>query len=166
MYMIEQLTAYEQLPDTTRLWIYQSNRPFSAQEIEDIRHKLRQFASQWVSHNRALRAWADVFYERFIVLMVDESQADASGCSIDKSVYFLKELQATYGVDLFNRMQFSYQDDEGKVHTVNRESFERAYRDGHITDDTPVFDTLINDKASFVASFRKPLRDSWHARLV
>lgn len=164
--MVEQLTAFEQLPDSTRLWIYQSNRPLRAEEIEDIRQKLRQFARKWVSHNRALRAWGDVFYERFVVLMVDESQADASGCSIDKSVYFLKDLQATYGIDLFNRMQFSYEDETGQVHTVDRDAFVRAYREGKINDDTLVFDTLIEDKAAFQAAFRKPLRESWHARLV
>lgn len=164
--MVEQLTAYEQLPDTTRMWIYQSNRPLTAAENNDIRQKLRQFASKWVSHNRALRAWGDVFHDRFVVLMVDESQADASGCSIDKSVYFLKELQATYGIDLFDRMRFSYEDAEGKVHTVDRDAFVRAYQDGDIDDQTLVFDTLVENKGHFQSAFRKPLKDSWHARLV
>lgn len=106
-----------------------------------------------------------MLHNRFILLMVDESQADASGCSIDSSVRFLKQLQAKYGVDLFDRMAFSYKDGE-EVHTVSRDKFNELYASGAINDDTLVFDTLVNTKAGFDAGWLKPLSESWHARLV
>lgn len=164
--MVEQLVQYEQLPAATRLWIYQSDRPFSEAEVAEIREQVRGFVGQWVSHNRALRAFGDVYHHRFVVLMVDETQAGASGCSIDKSVYFLKDLAARFQVDLFDRMRFSYQDAAGRVHTLDRDAFARAYQEGHIDDHTLVFDTLIDNKADFDQAFRKPLGESWHARLV
>ena len=153
------------LPPSTRVWVYASNQPFNAEDTPTVRTKIQDFAQQWVSHNRHLRSIGDLVHDRFVVLMVDESQAGASGCSIDKSVYFLKSLQSAYGVDLFDRMQFSYLDGE-TVKTVNRDTFAKLYQEGQINDDTLVFDPLVNSKADFDASFVKPLGQSWHKRMV
>lgn len=153
------------LPPSTRVWIYASNQPFKAEDIPLVRTKIQDFAQQWVSHNRQLRSVGDLIHDRFVVLMVDESQAGASGCSIDKSVYFLKSLQAAYGVDLFDRMQFSYLDGD-EVKTVNRDFFAQLYQEGKINDETLVFDPLVSTKADFDAAFVKPLAQSWHKRML
>ena len=159
------MTTYDTLPDTARVWIYQSDRPFKEEDIPEIRQELQHFARGWVSHNKQLRAHAEVLHNRFLVLMVDEGQAGASGCSIDSSVYFLKQMQAKYGVNLFDRMSFSYQQ-EDKVYTVHREEFARLYQEGQINDDTMVFDTLVNTKGALENSWLKPLAKSWHHRMV
>lgn len=154
------------LSPSSRVWVYASNQPFVAADVPTIRTQLQEFAQQWVSHNRQLRADADVLHNRFVVLMVDESQADASGCSIDKSVAFLKGLQAEYGVDLFNRMIFSYQDLDGQVHSVDREAFARLYATEQINDDTLVFDPLVATKKDLDQLFVKKLSQSWHKRML
>jgi hypothetical protein len=43
-------------------------------------------------------------YNQLIVLSVDDSSLGASGCSIDSSVKFIKELGTELKVDFFNRM--------------------------------------------------------------
>lgn len=155
----------EHFPDTSRLWIYQSARPFSDTEVPVIREQLQQFATRWVSHQVQMKATGEVLHNRFIVLMADESQVSAGGCSIDTSVNFMKNLQAAYHTDLFNRMIFSYLDDN-EVHTVSREDFARLYAEGRINDATPVFDTLVANKGDFDRGFVKPLGESWHKRMV
>ena len=159
------MTPYDTLPDTTRVWIYQANRPFEEKDIPAIRQKIQAFAQRWVSHNRQLRAFGDLLHRQFVVLMVDENQADASGCSIDKSVYFLKQLQAEYEVDLFDRMTFTYKDG-AQVVTATRDVFARLYREGQISDDTLVFDPLVDNKGDFDRAWVKPLGQSWHKRMV
>ena len=154
------------LSPSSRVWIYASDKPFADADVPAIRTKLQYFAQQWVSHNRQLMADADVLHNRFVVLMVDESQADASGCSIDKSVAFLKALQAEYGVDLFNRMIFSYQDASGVVNSVDRETFARLYATEQINENTLVFDPLVTTKADLDQSFVKKLGQSWHKRMI
>lgn len=157
--------VYEELPASTRVWIYQSNNPFAEENSKQIKSYIEQFARSWVSHNQQLRAYGDLLHDRFVILMVDESQAGASGCSIDKSVAFLKALQAEYGVDLFDRMRFSYLAGQ-EVQTVSRDEFARLYQEGRINDETPVFDTLVNTKADFEEKWIRPLGQSWHKRLV
>lgn len=157
--------AYEALPASTRVWIYQSNSPFAEKDIKQIKSYIDQFARSWVSHNQQLSAYGDLLHDRFVILMVDESQAGASGCSIDKSVAFLKALQTEFGVDLFDRMRFSYLEDQ-EVQTVSRDEFARLYQEGLINDETPVFDPLVNTKGDFEENWIRPLGESWHRRMV
>ena len=157
--------SYNELPDSTRVWVYQSNRPFDAAVLPALRTQIQTFVENWISHNNQLRAFGDVYHNRFIVLMVDESQAGASGCSIDKSVHFLQALGQHYQVDLFDRMQFSYLN-EGTVYTVSKEEFNRLFAAGEIKDDTLVFDTLVSNKGDFDKNWTKPLADSWHKRMI
>ena len=125
----------------------------------------QEFAAQWVSHNRQLTAHATVKHRQFIVLMVDESNAGASGCSIDKSVHFLQHLEQRYGVDLFDRMTFAYEK-EGEVKTAGRAQFTQMYQEGVLNDDTLVFNNLVKNKAELEQEWKIPLGQSWHKRLM
>ncbi|MCB0611377.1 MAG: hypothetical protein H6562_12915 [Lewinellaceae bacterium] len=153
------------LPETARVWIYQADRPFNPEETPAVRQKIKRFADEWVSHNRQLQAEAELYHDRFIVLIVDESHAGASGCSIDSSVRFLRGLEAEYGVDLFDRMTFAYQQGSD-VKTAGREQFAELYASGAINDQTPVFDNLVNNLGDFRHQWVKPLGESWHKRMV
>jgi len=147
---------FETFPATSRVWIYQSKTAFSEADVTKIREHIVAFTQQWTSHNRALRASGDV---------LDESMADASGCSIDSSVHFIKAVEQEYGVDLFDRMIFTYEKD-GTVHATDREQFASLYGSGEINDDTIVFDNLVNTKADFDQRWKVRLGDSWHQRMV
>lgn len=153
------------LSSSSRVWIYQANPAFAEKDLSELQAILNQFAAQWVSHSRQLQAVAEVRYGRFIVLMVDESQAGASGCSIDSSVRFMKQLEQKYKVDLFDRMIFAYQQ-KGKVLTADRDTFAKLYQQNVIDDNTLVFDNLVNTKADLEQKWLKPLHESWHMRMV
>ena len=153
------------LPPTTRIWIYQSSRPFNDDEIPRLKGNLQQFAQSWISHNRQLRAHADVLHNQFLILMVDESMAGASGCSIDKSVHFMQQLGQQYNTDLFDRMIFAWKDDTG-VKTASSIEFAELYKKGEINDQTLVFDNLVKTKGELEEKWLKPLNESWHKRFV
>lgn len=159
------MVTYEILPDTTRVWIYQSSRPFSAEEAALITEQITHFTVQWVSHNRQLQAFGQLLHKQFVLLMVDESRAGASGCSIDSSVKFIKSLEGNFGVDFFDRLTFAYLED-GQVKTASKTDFAALYAAGKINDNTLVFDNLVKSKAQFDQSWKKPLMESWHKRFV
>ncbi len=159
------MIGYENFSDDSRVWIYQSNRWFSDEEAVVLRANLKKFATNWVSHNRQLKAFGDVFHNRFIVLMVDESQADASGCSIDASVAFLRQMEVQFQTDLFDRMQFTLRLGGENVN-LSKEDFADWYASGKIDDQTLVFDTLVNNKKDFEEAWLKPLGKSWLKRMV
>ncbi len=155
----------QHFPSETRVWIYQANKPIDTEKLPALRSVVNQFAQNWVSHNRQLRAHGDVLHNRFILLAVDESQADASGCSIDKSVHFLKQLEAQLELDLFDRMTFAWKEGDS-VKTAPSTDFAALYQSGEINDETLVFDNLVKTKGELEENWLKPLNKSWHRRFV
>jgi hypothetical protein len=152
-------------PPSAKVWVYQSSRALSDEEVITVQAALNSFAQQWTSHNLQLRAAGEVLYKRFILLAVDESQAGASGCSIDKSVAFIKTLQAALGTDLFDRMRFAYLNGD-QVCSVSRDEFANLYANGTINSSTLVFDPLVDTVGKLQEAFIKPLDQSWHIRMV
>jgi hypothetical protein len=148
----------------SRVWIYQSNRPFSATEALSINQKLNDFVSQWEAHGSKLTAKAEIRYNRFIVLMVDEEQAGASGCSIDKSVNLMKQIEQEFHVSLFDRFNMAYRDAD-QVKSCSREEFEQLIAEGEVTGDTVVFNNLIQTVAELDSHWEVPAKDSWHMRV-
>ncbi len=97
--------------------------------------------------------------------MVDESQAGASGCSIDKSVYFIKEIENVLQINLFDRLTFAYKDGN-EIKTAQRDDFARLFNEGKINYETMVFNNLVKTKKDFDETWLIPLRASWHKRMV
>ena len=152
-------------PDS-RVWVYTSNRPLSADESVFAQRNLDAFCQQWTAHNQALLAKAEVFENQLIVLMVDETQAGASGCSIDKSVHFLEQLGAEIDADFFERMRFAWIDEQGKMQFANRPEFAVLVGQGSIGSETLMADTLVQTKSQLAEKWLVPYSKSWHKRLV
>ncbi|BDS12095.1 hypothetical protein [Aureispira anguillae] len=157
---------YNQFPNESRVWIYQSNTAFSEEQANLLRKKLQHFVAQWQSHGAPVKAWADIKYNRFIVLMVDENQEAPSGCSIDSSVAMIKEIEVEMNVDLFDRLNFAYKTDSSTVESADRIDFSNLYASSIINDQTIVFNNLVNTKIDLENKWEVPLADSWHANMV
>jgi hypothetical protein len=153
------------LPDWSRVWIYQSNRPFTEKEMVVLNSQLNAFVQSWAAHSQQLYAACSIVHNQFIILAVDEKQAGASGCSIDKSVHFMQDIENQYGISLFDRMTFAYMDND-TVKTASKPTFKRFYTEGVINDETPVFDNLVNTVKDLKSTWVKPLKESWHRRFV
>src|SRR5690606_3247813 len=125
-----------------RIWIYQADRQLTAADKAKVLDKLELFTAAWKAHGRPLAAKAEVRHDRFIILMVDDAIAPPTGCSIDKSVYLLKEIERETGLNLFDRLQMAYRDGE-QITAVPRSEFERRIATGEVTADTVVFNHLI-----------------------
>lgn len=148
----------------SRVWIYQSDRKLTDQETQEIGAKLQGFVSEWTAHTMQLAAGAEVRYNRFLILIVDESKAGASGCSIDKSVKFMKQLEQEYGINLFDRFNLAYKEGE-EVLSAPRNAFEELIKQGTITGNTTVFNNLVQSVAELNTKWEVPFSQSWHPQL-
>lgn len=156
---------YKDFSASSKVWIYQANRDLTYPEEKTIKEDGAKFVSQWVAHGSQLKAGFDVLHHRFILLIADESQAVASGCSIDTSVHFIKHLDSCFDLDLFNRLQIAYEEND-KIKTVDMEEFEQKIQSSEITADTIVYNNSVQTMAEFRNKWRVPLQDSWHARML
>ena len=148
------------LPDTSRVWIYQSSRKFSASEAAVINQKIKQFLGGWNAHKVEVAGDGKLFYDMFIVLMADENQVGVSGCSIDSSVHFIKSLGLEYKTNFFDRWNLAYVKN-GEVINCHREDFEKKLDLGEINDDTIVFNNLLQTKGDSNTKWQVPYRESW-----
>jgi hypothetical protein len=151
-------------PDS-RVWVYVTERTLTDAEAALAQAELSRFVKQWTAHNNALQAAAEVWANNFLILMVDETRAGASGCSIDKSVHFLEDLGARLGVDCFARTRFAWQT-EGGLQLAPQAEFAEQVKAGAITQETPVVNSLAQRKADLAERWWAPLGQSWHRRLV
>ena len=161
----DKMTNFQIFPPESRIWIYQSNTPIAAAKTPLLEEEIQQFIRQWTAHNQALRAYGEVRDHRFLIFMVDESQAGASGCSIDKSVHFVQYLERTFDLNFFDRMTFTYQEN-GEIKAATREEFAALFAQGIIHENTLVFDNLVKSKGEFEKNWVKKLGESWHKRMV
>ncbi|MEQ9303133.1 MAG: hypothetical protein RJQ14_04390, partial [Marinoscillum sp.] len=96
------------MPDHSRVWIYQSTRPFSDSEKTLISAQLDEFTKQWAAHGQQLTATYSIELDQFIVLAVDESHHQASGCSIDSSVRVIQVIEQQTGLTLLDRSKVAF----------------------------------------------------------
>lgn len=152
------------ISENSRVWIYQSDRILNPDEEERIQSTLNNFTSQWLAHGHALAALGEIRHHQFIILSVDEGVAGATGCSIDKSVYLMKEIEEEFGLNLFDRLRVAFRDMDTIVN-CSREEFEEQIKSGKVSGQTTVFNNLISRRDELESSWEIPLKDSWHAKV-
>lgn len=158
-------TQYNNLPDNSRIWIYQSDRQFTVEELEYITTKTIHFIDNWTRHGEALKGSFTIKYNQFLVLAVDESFNCVSGCSIDASVRFIKDLEEELNFDLMNKLNISFKDGKN-INIVKLSEFQNYVKDGKITDKTIVFNNMVNTKSDFEKNWEVQASDSWHNRFL
>ncbi|WBA41234.1 hypothetical protein [Hymenobacter canadensis] len=155
--------SFDQLPASARIWIYQASRPLTTEEIADMQPTLCRFAEEWTSHGRSLAASAEVLHQQFLVVGLDEAVADASGCSIDASVRFVRSIEDKLGVSLLEKSRMAFLV-AGQVQLLSRPQLREAVAAGQLTAETPYFDATLAQKGLLAASFPTPAGQSWLSR--
>jgi len=159
------LVDFSTLPETSRVWIYQSNRSFSDTELEEIKAKLDIFIESWTAHGSDLKAGYDIRYKRFIILALDQEVNKATGCSIDASVTFIQQLEKLYNVDLLDKMNVSYKQGEFVAHKTLTD-FRKMAKQKAVSKNTIVFNNLVTNIEELNESWEVPASESWHNRFL
>ena len=154
---------FENLPEDSKIWIYQSNRKFSDDEMTEIENDLKPFIENWSAHGTSLEASYLLKYNRFIILAVNQEVQPATGCSIDSSVAFIQNLEQKHQVDLLDKMNVTFKNGEHIAHK-SLIDFKRMAKEKAVTENTIVFNNLVNNIEEYNESWEVPAIDSWHSR--
>jgi hypothetical protein len=149
---------------SSRVWIYQGHRPFTAQEAAHIRGLLDSFIRSWASHGTPVKGFAGIAYDQFIILMADESKesgaSGVSGCSTDSSVHLIRQIEQQSGIALFDRLNLAFYIDQ-KVRLIPMTLLPEALSSGALTADTLYFNNTVQTKEELESIWLIPLKDSW-----
>ena len=103
----------------------------------------------------------DVIHQLFVVIALDESQADISGCGIDKSVAWIKQIGEELKIDFFNRTQIEMQMEDKSFKIVNKAEIVELLKNNSINPNTFFTNKNINNLGSFKQSFYVKLEETW-----
>ncbi len=151
-----------------RIWIYQSNRFLEVEEVYKAEQILQEFVEQWTAHGNQLAGSFEIRHRLFIFLIVDEEKAMVTGCSIDKSVHFLKEIEQALGITLFDRLQLAYRAGGRNdiIQLASQEEFRNLLETGALDPEKLiVFNNTLTAAEDIDTKWEVPIQDSWHARV-
>jgi len=159
------LVDFNTLPEESRVWIYQSSRSFTPEEIEQIKEKLNIFIENWTAHGSDLEAGYIIKYKRFIIIALNQNLNKATGCSIDASVRFIQQLEQDYNVDLMDKMNVSYKQGDYIAYKP-LSNFRKMAKDKAVSKNTIVFNNLVTNIAELKENWEVPASESWHSRFL
>lgn len=149
--------------DDSRLWIYQSNRILSIDEVLALEELLKNFTSNWKSHGDDVMGFGTVLFAHFIILMADERQSGVSGCSTDTSVRLMKNIEQDLGIELFNRQNLAFVVNE-KIQQIPLSQLQNAFDNDLISADTLYFNNTVQTKKELEQNWIIPIKNSWLAK--
>jgi hypothetical protein len=147
---------------TSRVWIYQSNRAFTPQETIEIGLVLKSFLASWNSHGTPVKGFAKLVFSQFIIFIADERATQVSGCSTDSSVQVIREFEKTYKVRMFDRQSLAFLVDEG-VQLIPFSHLVAEFAKGKIHSDTLYFNNTVLTKSDLENNWIIPAGKSWLA---
>jgi hypothetical protein len=143
--MIEEINTSvpESFSSESKIWIYQSNRPFSLIEKKEAAGLLQAFTNNWLSHGKKVKGFGIILFNQFIILAADESASSVSGCSTDSSVRLMKEIEQKFNIHLFDRQKLAFLSN-GEIKIIPVNEFPKALDQGVLAPDTIYFNNLVD----------------------
>ena len=159
------IVCFDNIANDARIWIFQANRIFAQLELEFLEKSISLFLNSWTAHGSQLSASFKIEYNTFIIIALDEKNSTATGCSIDKLVNFMKQIENEFSVRLLDRLDISYiLNDELIIERLD--DFKKNILTKKIDKNTIVFNNLIKLKNDLADKWKIPLSNSWHKQLI
>jgi hypothetical protein len=150
------LVPFESLPPDARVWVFASDAPLIGATADRLLATVDRFLEQWKAHGAPLRAAREWREDRFLVVGIDPTVEQASGCSIDGLFRALRELEQVIGSRLVGGGRIFYRTGDGSVAVAPRDELDALAARGDVTRQTPVFDLSLTSLAAWRERFEIP----------
>ena len=157
--------SFNLLPPNAKVWIYQSDSNLSNTDVELIEKEVKFFLNNWSTHNKEIESSYEIRYNRFLIIGLNENINSASGCSIDKSVNFIKNLQSILKVNFLNRLDVAYKIGN-EINSISLLEFQNMIRENKLSKDSIVYNNMIDTKKSYLNSWETTIENSWHKKFL
>tara|TARA_B100000945_G_C20417128_1_gene615731 strand:+ start:797 stop:1297 length:501 start_codon:yes stop_codon:yes gene_type:complete len=157
--------SFNLLPPNAKVWIYQSDSNLSSTDVELIEKEVKFFLNNWSSHNKEIESSFEIRYNRFLIIGLNENINSASGCSIDKSVNFIKNLQSILKVNFLNRLDVAYKIGN-EINSISLLEFQTMIRKNKLSKDSIVYNNMIDTKKLYLNNWETTIENSWHKKFL
>jgi hypothetical protein len=154
------ITDFKNIPDDSRVWIYQSNRDFTDLDIKIIKNKTTFFIDNWKAHGNDLQASYLIKERRFLVIAVNEKFNPIGGCSIDYSLQLVNDISNNINLDLLDRLSVNYRS-ENKIKSISLKDLKNKIKNRSFSPETIIFNTTVKTKKELSTDFELKISSSW-----
>ena len=153
---------FEELPDSSRLWIFPSDRRLSPDEQATLVSSVEAGLAAWSAHGSPVTWGYRIEQGQCLLIGVDETRTALTGCSIDSAIARIRDLETQFGTSLLDNGRIFFREGDA-IRAVSRPEFKKRVGAGAVTADSLVYDNTI----STVGAFRRgtweiPFQRSWH----
>jgi hypothetical protein len=148
-----------------KIWIYTLSKQLAAEQELELKTTCQNFVSTWTAHDVSLDASYELYKHRLLIFKVDEANYNASGCSIDKQLRLVKELEQKFDIELLNRLLVAYESND-EINVVKNNRIAELLENSIISADTLVFDNTITDAEDLKTNWKKPLGQTYLAKYL
>lgn len=153
---------FQEMPAQARIWVYQASRSLQAQELDQIKQTLAQSCQVWEAHGAPLQASFEIKYNQVIIVAVNEAMNAASGCSIDASTRWFKDLGDALLVDFFSRDVAVVRNEQMELFPLGQ--MKAAVEAGNLTRDDQIITPLLQTVQQYRDSWLSTAADSYLKR--
>lgn len=148
-----------------RIWIYTLSKELSNDQLLDFKNRCQTFVSGWTAHDVSLDASFELYQNRLLIFKVNEDKYNASGCSIDKQLRFVKDLEQVFSVELLNRLLVAYENNN-QVEVIKSSQIKDLLAANTISANTLVFDNTITQSSELNTKWKQPLQATWLSKYL
>ena len=159
------IVDFKNMPDDSRIWIYQSDRDLVELEKSIIDNKISLFLDSWQAHGKDLECSYSIIHKRFIIIAVNENVNPIGGCSIDYSLQLINDISDSIQVNLLNRLIVNFRIDN-KISSASLNDLKSKIKDGTLSSETIIFNTAINTKGELLDNFEVNIGSSWLSKFL
>ena len=151
---------FKNIPDDSRIWIYQSSKDLSDSDIKIIDNKTTLFLENWKAHGNELQASYLIKERRFLILAVNERFNPIGGCSIDYSLQLVNDISTTINLNLLDRLSVNYRL-ENNIKSISLRDLKNKIKNKSFSPETIIFNTTVKTKKELSSDFELKISSSW-----
>jgi hypothetical protein len=148
--------------ENSRIWIYTLSKELSEEELTTFKNNCDEFVKNWKAHDIKLDASCEIYKNRILIIKVNEDSYNASGCSIDAQIRFIKNQEKIFQVELLNRMLVAYEINSELIIT-HQSNIKKLLQQGMINKNTLVYNNTLTNSIDLENKWKVELKDTWLA---
>jgi hypothetical protein len=160
------LVAFSSLPDDARVWVFGAAEELPSESEAVLLSAVDGYLDDWRAHGSPLTVGRDWRDRRFLAIAVDQSDANASGCSLDALFRVLQGLEQSLGAALLGNARVYFRNEVGTVQVTDRAGFAELAHAGSVNSESHVFDLSVQTIGQWRDGFEVAAANAWHNALL
>lgn len=147
-----------------RAWAYIISKPLNEEDQEQLNEMGKVFVKSWTAHDLQLSAEFKIYKKRILLVTVNEQVHNASGCSIDKLVRFIKEAESRFKIELLNRLLVAYKQGE-TLEIIHSSKIKDLLEQNILNEDSIILNTAVGTEQELL-NWEQPLKETWLSKYL